>query len=142
MQALADWLEQCSACRGSIAMRVRRTALFLLLATLSFAAVAQAGVRVIVGATPIPDGEAQAPGDVTVLNEKLAFALAVESAVPYGAARGAIIDVAPVANGLIGRDRVVFADFIPNNWSAWPNTYQRIDIVRRGPEEAVIRAVR
>src|SRR5450755_800396 len=119
MQALADWLEQCSACRGTIAMLVRRTALFLLLATLSFAAVAQAGVRVIVGATPIPDGEAQAPGDVTVLNEKLAFALAVESAVPYGAARGAIIDVAPVASAAAGArapvagGRVVTGEHVP-----------------------------
>src|SRR5205809_6047450 len=34
--------------------------------------------------TPIPDGDARAAGDLTVVNEKLAFALAVESAVPFG----------------------------------------------------------
>jgi hypothetical protein len=45
-------------------------------------------------------------------------------------------------DGKIGRDRVVFADFIPNNWSAWPNTYQHVDIVERGPERAVIRTAR
>jgi hypothetical protein len=56
--------------------------------------------------------------------------------------RGAIVDVAPVVNGRIGRDCVVFADFIPNNWSAWPNTFQHIEILERGPQRAVIRAVR
>lgn len=123
-------------------MSVMRTNLILLLGALSFAAATHARVQVIVGATPIPDGEARAAGDITVINEKLAFALAVESAVPYGVPRGAIIDVAPVESGRIGRDRVVFSDFIPNNWSGWPNTYQHVDILKRGPQEVVIRAVR
>jgi hypothetical protein len=56
--------------------------------------------------------------------------------------RGAIIDVAPVVNGTIGRDRVVFADFIPNNWSAWPNTYQHVEILERGPQRVVVQSVR
>ncbi len=103
---------------------------------------AGAAVRVIVGATPIPEGNARAAGDITVVNERLAFALAVESPVPYGVPRGALIDIAPVSAGAIGRDRVVFADFIPNNWSAWPNTYQHVDILERGPAQARIRAVR
>ncbi|HEY5264935.1 MAG TPA: CehA/McbA family metallohydrolase [Steroidobacteraceae bacterium] len=103
---------------------------------------ARAAVQVITGPTPIQDGEAKAAGDITVVNEKLAFALAVQSTVPYGVPRGAIIDVAPVTDGKIGRDRVVFADFIPNNWSAWPNTYQHVDILERGPQRAVVRAVR
>ena len=101
-----------------------------------------AAVRVVVGPTPIIDGEARAARDMTVVNEKLAFALAVETPVPYGVPRGAIIDVAPVQNGKIGRDRVVFADFIPNDWSAWPNSYQHVDILERGPNRAVIRSVR
>jgi hypothetical protein len=99
-------------------------------------------VQVIVGPTPIPDGEAAAAGDITVINEKLAFALAVESPVPYGVPRGAIIDVGPVVGGKPARDRVVFADFIPNNWSAWPNTYQKVDIVERGPQQVVVKATR
>jgi hypothetical protein len=101
-----------------------------------------AAVQVIVGPTPIQGGEAKAAGDITVVNEKLAFALAVQSPVPYGVPRGAIIDVAPVVNGKIGRDCVVFADFIPNNWSAWPNTFQHIEILQRGPKRAVVRTVR
>lgn len=105
-------------------------------------AVAGAAVQVIVGATPIVNGDAKAAGDITVVNEHLAFALAVQSAAPYGVPRGALIDLAPVTDGRIGRDRVVFADFIPNNWSAWPNTYQHVDIVERGPARAVIRTTR
>jgi hypothetical protein len=101
-----------------------------------------AAVQVIVGPTPIPDGEATAARDITVMNEKLAFALAVDSPVPYGVPRGAIIDLGPIVDGKPARDRVVFADFIPNNWSAWPNTYQKVDIVERGPQQVVVKATR
>jgi hypothetical protein len=101
-----------------------------------------AAVQVMVGPTPIQDGEAKSAGDITVVNERLAFALAVGSLVPYGVPRGAIVDVAPVVDGKVGRDCVVFADFIPNNWSAWPNTFQHIEILERGPKRAVVRTVR
>jgi hypothetical protein len=103
---------------------------------------APAAVRVIIGPTPIPRAAARAAGDITVVNERLAFALAVESAVPYGVPRGAIVALAPVRQGRIDRNRVVFADFIPNNWSAWPNTYHHVDILERGPQRVRIRAVR
>ncbi|HZC86080.1 MAG TPA: hypothetical protein VE266_03735, partial [Steroidobacteraceae bacterium] len=103
---------------------------------------APASVRVVVGPTPIPRGNARAAGDITVVNEKLAFALAVESAAPYGVPRGAIVAVAPVRDGQIDRNRVVFADFIPNNWSAWPNTYHHVEVLEHGPRQARIRAVR
>jgi len=103
---------------------------------------AHAAVQVIVGPTPIEGGEAKSAGDITVVNEKLAFALAVTSPVPYGVPRAAIIDAATVIRGKIGRDRLVFADFIPNNWSAWPNTLQHLEILERGPDRAVIRTVR
>ncbi len=103
---------------------------------------AGAAVRVMVGPTPIPEGEAKSAGDITVFNERLAFALGVRSPVPYGVPRGAIVDVAPVVNGKIGRDCVVFADFIPNNWSAWPNTFQHVEVLERGPRRAVVRTVR
>ena len=118
------------------------TARVVLLGALTGLAAAHAAVRVLTGPTPIPGGDARAAGDLTVINEKLAFALAVESAVPFGVPRGAIVDVAPVSHGHIGRDRVAFADFIPNNWSAWPNTYQHVDILERGPRQVRIRAVR
>src|ERR1700678_4473371 len=121
---------------------LKRSAMLACLLALTLPAAAGATVRVIVGPTPIQDGEAKSAGDITVLNEKLAFTLAVGSPVPYGVPRGAIVDVAPVVNGRIGRDCVVFADFIPNNWSAWPNTFQHIEVLERGPKRAVIRTVR
>jgi hypothetical protein len=120
---------------------VRSAALTCILAA-TLPAIAGAAVHVVVGPTPIPDGDARSAGDITVVNEKLAFALAVGSPVPYGVPRGAIIDVAPVVNGKIGRDCVVFADFIPDNWSAWPNTFQHIEILERGPRRVVVRTVR
>ncbi len=122
-----------------------RSALSVALACLAVVgpwAAAVAAVQVIVGATPIVNGDAKAAGDITVVNEYLAFSLAVQSAAPYGVPRGALIDLAPVTGGKIGRDRVVFADFIPNHWSAWPNTYQHVDIVEQGPARAVIRTTR
>ncbi len=121
---------------------LRTAARIVLLGALTALAFAHAAVRVLTGPTPIPDGDARAAGDLTVINEKLAFALAVESPVPFGVPRGAIVDVAPVSHGQIGRDRVAFADFIPNNWSAWPNTYQHVEVLERGPQQVRIRAVR
>jgi hypothetical protein len=101
-----------------------------------------AAVRVITGPTPIPEGEARAAGDITVMNSHLAFALAVDTPVPYGIPRGALIDAAPVENGKIGHDHVAFADFIPNDWSAWPNTYHHVEILEHSPARAVIRITR
>ena len=119
-----------------------KAALSVLLAAALPCLAAQAEVRVLVGATPIVDGEARGAHDVTVINEKLAFAIAVDTPPPYGVPRGAIIDVAPVHDGKIERDRVVFADFIPNNWSGWPNSYQHLDVMERSPHRVVIRTVR
>jgi hypothetical protein len=121
---------------------VKKAALLACLLSVPWAGVAGAAVRVITGPTSIPQGDARAAGDITVVNEKLAFALAVESPVPYGVPRGALIDLAPVVHGKIGRDCVVFADFIPDNWSAWPNTYRHVDVTEQGPRRAVIRVVR
>lgn len=103
---------------------------------------AHGAARVIEGPTPIVDGEAAAAGDVTLLNERLAIALAVESQTPYGVPRGAIIDVAPVVDGKPGRDHVEFADFIPDNWKPWPNSYHRVEVLERGPERVVARSTR
>ena len=116
--------------------------MLLALLVLAPCGIAQAAVQVITGPTPIERGDARAAGDITLVNEKLAIAIAVESVVPYGVPRGAIIDVAPVRGGRIGRDQAIFADFIPNKWSAWPNTYQRVTIVQRDPAQAVVRAER
>lgn len=120
-------------------MRSIAAALLLLAAA---ALPAHAAVRVIAGPTPIEGGDARAAGDLTIVNDRLAFALAVESPVPYGVPRGALVDIAAVKGGRIGRDHAVIADFIPNNWSAWPNTYQRVKVLEKGPRRAVVEAVR
>ncbi|THD55405.1 CehA/McbA family metallohydrolase [Phenylobacterium sp.] len=116
--------------------------LLLALAVVLAPMMAAAQVRIVRGPTPILGGDARAAGDLTVVNEKLAFALAIESPPPYGVPRGALVDLAPVVDGKIGRDRVVFADFIPNNWSAWPNTYHRVEVVKDSPQEVVVRTER
>jgi hypothetical protein len=103
---------------------------------------ARAAVRVVVGPTPIVNGDARGAHDLTVVNEKLAFAIAVDTPPPYGVPRGALIDVAPVREGRIGRDRAVFADFIPNNWSGWPNRRHEVEVIERGPQRVVVRTVR
>lgn len=150
-QRVRGHILQSAGCPGILTLAIQprgdmvnwaRATLLALVCMLRLAAPAGASVRVVVGPTPIVDGDARAASDITVINEKLAFALAVGSAVPYGVPRGAIVDVAPVRAGVIGHDRVVFADFIPNNWSAWPNTYQHVDILSRGPQAAVIRIAR
>src|SRR5260370_17189128 len=95
-----------------------RSALPACLLVLALPASVVAAVQVMVGPTPIRDGDAKSARDITVVNERLAFALAVGSPVPYGVPRGAIVDVAPVMNGTIGRDCFVFSDFIPYTCSA------------------------
>ena len=123
-------------------MKHRIAALLTTLLALAVPDFAWAAVQVFIGPTPIVNGAARANTDITVFNGKLAFAIAVGTAVPYGVPRGAIVDVAPVSNGRIGRDHVVFADFIPNDWSAWPNTYHRVEILEQSAQRAVIRATR
>ncbi len=101
-----------------------------------------AAVSVTKGKTEIPDGNAISAGDITVKNNKLAFAIAVESAPPWGVARGSIVDIATITNGKMSIDRVAYADFIPNSWSSWPTTYQQVEITKDTPEEAIITSVR
>jgi hypothetical protein len=103
---------------------------------------AAGAVRIIIGPTPIPGGQANAAGDLTLLNEKLAVAISVNSSPPWAIPKGALIDAAPVVHGSIQHDRVAFADFLPNGWSAWPSAHQRVEIVTDTPALAVVRATR
>ncbi|SDJ00650.1 CehA/McbA family metallohydrolase [Billgrantia gudaonensis] len=101
--------------------------------------VAQADVSITRGATDIPDGEALAEEDLTVANDRLAFAIAVESRPPWGVPRGTLVDLAAVKEGEVDLDRIAFADFIPNNWSSWPNDGKEVEVVEDSPERAVVR---
>ena len=102
-----------------------------------------ATVSIIQGKTIIPGGNATSDEDLTIRNDKLAFSLAVGSAPPWGVARGCIVDIANVKkDGSLSHDRVAFADFMPNNWSSWPNTYQIIDIIKDSQNEAIVKITR
>ena len=103
---------------------------------------AQADVSVTRGPTAIPDGEAGHAEDLTIANDHLAFSLAVESLPPWGVPRGTLVDLAAVKDGEMDLDRVAFADFIPDNWSAWPNDGKQVTVVEQSPERAVIEVAR
>ncbi len=116
--------------------------LLLLTTGIALGQAAAAEVSLARGPTPIPDGEALAEGDITVRNGHLAFTLAIESQAPWGVPRGAIVDLAPVKEGEPDLDRIAFADFIPNNWSGWPNTRTDVEVVTDTPERAAVRISR
>lgn len=122
---------------------IRRAAIVIAAAAaLSLARGSHAAVRVIVGPTPIPGGQARAAADITLINARLAVAIAVQTPPPWAIPRGALIDAAAVVDGRIGRDHLTFADFLPNGWSAWPSTYQRVRVITDTPALGVVRAVR
>ncbi len=100
------------------------------------------GVQVVQGPTPIPNGDAQSAGDVTLSNDKLAVAFAVETGAPWGVARGGILDGAVVQDGEMVLDHVTLVDVIPNNWSSWPTTYQRVEVIQDTSEKGVVRTQR
>ncbi|QHJ13987.1 hypothetical protein FX988_04268 [Paraglaciecola mesophila] len=110
---------------------------------LTVAPQSSAAVSIIKGKTIIPHGNATSDSDITIKNDKLAFSLAMGSAPPWGVARGCIVDIANVeADGALSLDRVAFADFIPNDWSSWPNTYQTLDVIKDSPDEAIVNITR
>jgi hypothetical protein len=103
---------------------------------------AHAEVAVAVGPTAIPRGDAVGARDITVRTDLFAIAFAVDTAPPWGVARGGIVDIAPVSDGELGYDIASLADFMPNNWSSWPTTYQRVTVDKADPEEAIVRTAR
>lgn len=119
----------------------------ILIVTLSFISLlplsgANAEVSIAIGPTTIPRGDATGARDITISNDLFAVAIAVDTAPPWGVARGGIVDIAPVSDGEPGYDIASLADFMPNNWSSWPTTYQRVNIEKISNDEAVVRTVR
>lgn len=101
-----------------------------------------AGVKVAIGPTNIPKGNAQGARDITLTNGKLAVAFAVDTAPPWGVPRGGVIDVAEIRDGNVGPDRASLLDFLPDGWSKWINADPRVTIVQEDPAEAAVQAVR
>jgi hypothetical protein len=103
---------------------------------------ARADVLVVTGPTTIPRGDAIGARDITVSNGLFAIAFAVDTAPPWGVARGGIVDIAPIRDGIPGYDIASLADFMPNRWSSWPTSYQTVTVEKASPAEAVIKTVR
>ncbi|MEL7185252.1 MAG: CehA/McbA family metallohydrolase, partial [Pseudomonadota bacterium] len=114
----------------------------LLLFFLASCSSGESQVSVLTGPTNIPRGDAVGDADITVNNGLFAVAFAVETAPPWGVARGGIVDIAIVRNGELVFDIASLADFMPNNWSSWPTTYQRVAVESHTDDEVVIRTQR
>ncbi|WP_165855723.1 CehA/McbA family metallohydrolase [Marinobacter sp. JSM 1782161] len=123
-------------------MSTARLTAFALLGLALGAGQASADVSVERGATPLVNGDAQSAEDITLRNDRLVASIAVKTPPPWGVAPGGIIDAAPVIDGKPARDKVSLIDFIPNNWSSWPTTYQRFRIVEDDSDRAVVRVER
>jgi len=113
-----------------------------LLACLLMPLLAIADVTVEIGPTSIPRGDAQGARDITVSNGLFAVAFAVDTAPPWGVARGGIVDIAVIQDGEIGYDIASLADFLPNSWTNWPTSYQRVSIAEQSAQEVVVRVER
>jgi hypothetical protein len=103
---------------------------------------AHADVSIQKGPTPIKSGDAVSRNDITLKNDRIAVSFAVQTPAPWGVAKGGILDGAVVKNGETGVDRITLADFIPNNWSSWPTTYQQVTIIKDSPEKGIVRTKR
>jgi hypothetical protein len=100
------------------------------------------GIIVTSGPTSIPRGDALSAGDITVRNDHFAIAFAAGTQPPWGVPPGGIIDIAPVRNGKVGYDIASLVDFMPDNWSSWPTSYQDVSVASATPEEVIIRSRR
>jgi hypothetical protein len=103
---------------------------------------ANAGVTVAIGPTTIPRGDATGARDITISNDLFAIAIAVDTAPPWGVARGGIVDIALIRDSKPGYDIASLVDFMPNNWSSWPTSYQRVTIEKESADEVIIKSVR
>jgi hypothetical protein len=104
--------------------------------------VANAEVSISIGPTNIPRGDALGTRDITISNDLFAIAFAVDTAPPWGVARGGIIDIAIVRDKKPGYDIASLVDFMPNNWSSWPTSYQHVNIEKESVNEVIIKSVR
>ena len=103
---------------------------------------AYAEITVAIGPTAIPRGNATGARDITVSNELFSIAFAVDTAPPWGVARGGIVDIALIREGKPGYDIASLVDFMPNNWSSQPTSYQQVVIEKKTADEVIIKSTR
>jgi predicted metal-dependent phosphoesterase TrpH len=115
---------------------------FLLILVSGIFSNAHADISVTVGPTTIPRGDATGDRDITINNGLFAVAFAVDTAPPWGVARGGIVDIAIVKSGKPGFDIASLVDFMPNIWSSWPTTYQRVSIKKQSSDEVIVLTTR
>jgi hypothetical protein len=104
--------------------------------------IVNADVSIIKGPTPVQSGDAVSENDITLKNTKIAVSFAAQTPAPWGVAKGGILDGAVVKDGKVGVDRITLVDFIPNNWSSWPTTYQKVEVIKDSPEKGIIQTKR
>ena len=119
-----------------------RILLIFSLCVLLSCAAEESPLSVVIGPTTIPRGDAVGDKDITVSNGLFAVAFAVDTAPPWGVARGGIVDIAIMRKGELDYDIASLADFMPNNWSSWPTTYQHVTVEKHTADEVVVKTER
>jgi hypothetical protein len=99
-------------------------------------------LEVNIGPTKIPSGDAQGSGDITISNAYYSVAFAVDTASPWGVAKGGILDIAVNTSSGLGADFVSLVDFMPNYWSAWPSSYQTTKVIEQTESLVIVRTSR
>lgn len=98
----------------------------------------ESGVRIIKGPTPIMEGEAKGPEDITLMNEYLAVAFGISTTPPWGIPPGHIVDMAVI--GEKTSDVVAQFSFPLNDWGNWA-TITQFEIIENTPQRGIIRAI-
>ena len=99
------------------------------------------GVRVIWGPTPIMEGEAKGPGDLTIMNEYYAVAFGISTLPPWGIPRGHIVDLAPI--GEKTADVLAQFSFPLNDWANWAtiDLEKGFMVIDETPQRAIVIAI-
>lgn len=99
------------------------------------------GVRVVWGPTPIMEGEAKGPGDLTIMNEYYAVAFALTTDPPWGIPRGHIVDLMPTGEGFA--DVLAQFSFPLNDWGNWAkiDLEKGFQVIDESPSRVIVVAV-
>ena len=83
---------------------------------------------VVVGPTPIDQGMAIHPSDITIYNDKIAVSFAVGTNNYWNMTNGSILDIAAMKNGKFGTDLVNDVEFLNDLWTA-TGSYNKEDLL-------------